>query len=722
MGQLVVGELRINMRANTASLVTDMQGASDTAKKTSKQMQDSFNSLDMTEARGGIMVLGEEIGVHLPRHVQAFVATLPGVGAAMAAAFPLLAVVAIGKAVFEVVEKFQKMGEEAKQAGLDQVSLGTSINKTFDSMDEKLLRAGITTDDLAGNHLAALRKQLELINKQSMSELVSSFDVIAKAADKVFADLKAHWYSFGIGSEGAKNALTTFQTQYESLLAQGKNKAASDLLAGTLDSARKVLAFQKQYAANQLDAATGKGPNGAVADYQKFEEASLALKKAGVGVTELETKSQQALVDTLQAQLTVQAKIAALKAVESGNAIQEEKNKSVFTVNAKSKLGMQGSIGSRGEYVNPEDTKARADAAQDLVIANDLAKAHEYDLGVEAKVTNEISKQSKVWSELAALTEKDNLAADEHKIRLQEASGVLTKIQADQQIAALYAAAELKDQQQKNIELAKQAALVKQLGDLTKNGTSGAELDKAAYAKALADYQQFLIAKERAKAASDQKIFTAEQAEAARLFAIQKKAIDGITNLLNSGVQSWIAGQQTFGQAAQQVFQNFADSAIMGLVKVGEERLVQHILGKSLDDEDKLSDASGAARKVFKSVMSALPFPANVIAAPLAAAGVFAAAMAFEKGGEVPGFGNQGVNAVLHPREMVLDSSLADVVRNAAANNGGGRNGAAQHVHYSPHVSVPPGGEAAFAKILDSNFDRWSRSQARRRYVNTSGF
>jgi hypothetical protein len=47
------------------------------------------------EAKGEIGLLGEEIGVRLPRHVRSFVAELPGVGEALEAAFSATAVLFI---------------------------------------------------------------------------------------------------------------------------------------------------------------------------------------------------------------------------------------------------------------------------------------------------------------------------------------------------------------------------------------------------------------------------------------------------------------------------------------------------------------------------------------------------------------------------------------------------------------------------------------------------
>src|ERR1700749_1755820 len=95
----------ISIVGNTAVFDDAALKALNTARKTGKGIQDEFNKIDITEARGTIGLLGEDIGVHLPRHVQPCVAELPGVGAALEAAFPILAVVALGVAIVEGIEK-----------------------------------------------------------------------------------------------------------------------------------------------------------------------------------------------------------------------------------------------------------------------------------------------------------------------------------------------------------------------------------------------------------------------------------------------------------------------------------------------------------------------------------------------------------------------------------------------------------------------------------------
>ena len=320
-----VGKLIVDLEANTATFTGPLANAERLARGNAKGIQDAFNGMDFGSARGGIMVIDELIGIHIPRHVTALIAQMPLLGAAMEMAFPLLAVVAVGKAIFEFVDKLHTETDKLTE---DQSKFQVATFNAFNALEQKLLEAGIHSDELHHNHLAALKKQLELINTQSMQELVHSFGLIATAADAVFKDLESHWYTAGVGSTGAKNALTQFKTQYEALLAQGKNTEASDLLAGTRKSAEHILEMQKQFQDNLVQYGNGvfKAPTH-IGDLAKFREADNALKAAGVGVTEREVQAQQALVNALQAQVKIEADVAALKKVKTGNATDDTTQK-----------------------------------------------------------------------------------------------------------------------------------------------------------------------------------------------------------------------------------------------------------------------------------------------------------------------------------------------------------------------------------------------------------
>src|SRR6185369_5983184 len=99
-----IGEVNINLRMSLAQFKKDVQDGTDAARSGTKAMADDVKA-NTFEARGTLMLLGEEIGVHIPRHLQSMIASLPGVGPALSAAFSSVAVLALIEVIAKVVEK-----------------------------------------------------------------------------------------------------------------------------------------------------------------------------------------------------------------------------------------------------------------------------------------------------------------------------------------------------------------------------------------------------------------------------------------------------------------------------------------------------------------------------------------------------------------------------------------------------------------------------------------
>jgi len=271
-------------------------------------------STNMFASRHAIMAVSEAFGDTMPRAITALIVHIGPLGAALEAAFPFAAI-ALGAVL--VIEHLAKLHAEGVKLTEDQMKFGTAVQTTFNMLDQKLISAQIKSDELRNDHLGALHLQLQLIDKQSMDDLVHSFGEVAKQADVVFAELKTGWYQMGIGSAGAKHALDEFHTKYESLLKQGKDKEASNLLKGTQESAQKVLDLQKQTLAMHAK----HGPqDGYGSDWIASMQMEAELKKAGVGWTDKEVQAQQLLVDSLNAQVALEGKVNALKNVDKGNA------------------------------------------------------------------------------------------------------------------------------------------------------------------------------------------------------------------------------------------------------------------------------------------------------------------------------------------------------------------------------------------------------------------
>ena len=239
--------LSVDLQTKTATFTTGLSDAAKSARGSFQDIQSGAKGMgasvgtDMRSTRESVMLLGEEFGIHLPRALTSFIAHLGPVGAAMETAFPFIAIIA---AAVLLTEKLASLRQAAEQLTEDEVKFGTAAQNAYNMLADKLLQAQIRSDELKNDHLGALQQQLELIDHESMNELVHAFEEVAKAADVVFKGLESHWYTFGDGSTGAKHALEDFQTQYDSLLAQGKDEAATGLLTGTLKQAQSVLDAQ----------------------------------------------------------------------------------------------------------------------------------------------------------------------------------------------------------------------------------------------------------------------------------------------------------------------------------------------------------------------------------------------------------------------------------------------------------------------------------------------
>lgn len=168
------------------------------------------------------------------------------------------------------------------------------------------------------------------------------------------------------------------------------------------------------------------------------------------------------------------------------------------------------------------------------------------------------------------------------------------------------------------------------------------------------------------------------------------------------GLTQSIMGHQTWSRMVLSI----GDEVVSGMMQ-------NAIKSAMMDDFDRERDAAKAARKLFLAGAQ-LPFPANIVAAPVLAAGAFAAVMAYEQGGIVPGVGRGDiVPAMLTPGEAVLPKSLTEHLTNAARSGGtGGGNHYTIHVHNRVNASALDGD--GMQTVLDKHAD-----QLEKHFVNT---
>jgi hypothetical protein len=165
------------------------------------------------------------------------------------------------------------------------------------------------------------------------------------------------------------------------------------------------------------------------------------------------------------------------------------------------------------------------------------------------------------------------------------------------------------------------------------------------------------------------------------------ETISKVTTEFNTGFESWMRGQKTFGNAMMQMWNTLASNMIMNLIKMGEQEAISALLHRNLMMKQIVIDAKSAASKAYNALVG-IPIVGPVLG-PVAAAVTFAAMMAFasfDKGGIMPATGL----AQLHQNEMVMDPKLSGFIQNAFAGGEGG-GGGDQHLHYYAAQGENPG-------------------------------
>jgi hypothetical protein len=143
-------------------------------------------------------------------------------------------------------------------------------------------------------------------------------------------------------------------------------------------------------------------------------------------------------------------------------------------------------------------------------------------------------------------------------------------------------------------------------------------------------------------------------------------------------------GTKTFQQSMQQLVKSILDSIIDFLAKwVTQWATTQlaNLAASKTSAAASISTQSGVAGASGIASMAGAPYPLDMAApafgAAMAAEAAGFAAISAEGGYDVP----SGIapRAQLHPREMVLNSELADGIRALIASNSGGNRGSVGH-------------------------------------------
>jgi hypothetical protein len=137
----------------------------------------------MRQSRESVMMLGEEIGIHLPRGLRNFVTELPGVATAMNAAFDTIAVIALISVVVEAGRKVAEFISKSEEAGRAQTK---AWNDSLAAMKMTVEEQTVSNDKLQ-DQVDKLEHKPRNALKDAIDEAVVS---AGKLGDKLTEDIK----------------------------------------------------------------------------------------------------------------------------------------------------------------------------------------------------------------------------------------------------------------------------------------------------------------------------------------------------------------------------------------------------------------------------------------------------------------------------------------------------------------------------------------------------
>jgi hypothetical protein len=750
-----VWTLSVDLQTRTATFQSGMSDAAKAARGSFNEIKAGADEMgratggSMMEARHGVMLLGEEFGVHLPRGVTMFISSLGPVAGAMSAAFPFLALAVGAKVLLDHLSKVEESGAKVSAAWRKVSDVGA---EAMEHMQEKLTTAEIRADELAGNHLAALEKKLQQIDHATLRDVISEIDKMGAAADVAFKQSEHGWFMqllMGHADLGpAKTQLDGYISKIDEL--KNSNAKPEDVLslvkvdvADVRSKMATIWNLMQQYQA-QKDAALQAG------DDVSAQGADIALGKA-----KEQWDAQQKILDIMTQQQNVAATGAKAANVEKGNDRTEETNR---ITEASKKLAqenteiavtygklMQSVLAyhraqseGHGEQSGAEALRetlrtysgivaAAKESAQARLSADRKATAGEMELA-KAQMESELSaiqnaKRAGLLSKAEALRQEIAL---EDQARDRKISDI--RQAAQEQVAAYQteiAAAQKAD--------AAQSALGVKRGDpgyinyLEQINTPQSKVD-ATTVKAAND-EQIAVVQTQTKIAGLVSTLQSTQALWSQYFAKMKADTSDVGSAIRINLQSSMTSfEQGFGNAIakslvegkslmagmRNVAKDIAEGMISSTIKMATQWATSHVamlaishataaqqlaVGKATASQ--LAGANGVAS------MAAAPWPVDM-GAPAFGASMMAAAMAFDTGGIVPGVGGiDTVPAMLTPGEAILPRRMTENLTNAA--QGSSKSGPDIHIHYSPTQHIQALDSDGVDKVLTQHKETFHR-------------
>jgi len=717
MAQIIVGTLRVDLVANTATFTPGLDEAAKKARQSKEKINRELDGVDFSEARGALALLGEDIGIKLPRHVRSFVAELPGVSTALAGAFSAVAIVSLVMALAEAYEKFSKMAEATQKAKEKFNELNTQILEQGNRLMQNTLKIDDQIRVLQGLKPKNALTLALLESTNQADALWKSLDKVIEEASKALqAESVSRVTAFFTGKtqtdamvgayQSAIHDITRTREEGAAKLQEAEMKEADILRRGTdqqkKDALERIKAVKdeweqkvdrqirgaRQMAQIQLEhldqAAKDEADKRAIGEADRAEfiknykadkqkEAREATEKILELTTSITYVEQQSLEN--QKAIVTQATTHVYKIIDLTNQL-----KGVPTLMDRWRQIQQNiADGARDEKSAYQGVLDYMERARDL---QQIAS---------------IEEEEKLRHVNAAQRERDAALA-EQDIRLQESLGLLSAHEAAEKKLALYTKEKQAALDDYADELKKIEPLLQRYSNITLGGIAGSPEDKAIFDTLQKLYlklkqDQFRTEKEwngkiagaRGEMATG---FKADLNKWAQDNASKAAVFKKLGDTFMQTVDNMSSALTKFLVEGEGDWKSFAAAAIESFVQIGVQALMTWAVMKLLaafgidtkkQQKDQVeqkkaantaiaqSDAGTAAANTFAMYSATMMLPAAVAMSGLAyGIGMAFAGLAkmgsFEKGGVIP---NTGI-ALVHKGEGVFPAPVTNALMRMA--------------------------------------------------------
>ncbi|HEY2170328.1 MAG TPA: phage tail tape measure C-terminal domain-containing protein, partial [Candidatus Angelobacter sp.] len=560
----------------------DSSGAEDAAKTTKEQVDKATESLKILE---------DLLGVKIPDSVTKMLSASKLIAPALTAAFEPLAIISLGVALIDVTDKVSKF--------VGDVLTGADDLRRF---DDQLKTENKTLEEYARKTKEASRA-LELLNAPDQ---------------KTRNALKLQFQIEDQGGSAAQlqELLKTKTVELQQLLHKTTTETVGDAATGMTTEIETLVSETRQ----------GK---------EEIEQLSSAIVL--LGARQKEAAAEEALTSKQnQNDLARESsQRAAIASQQKGLAAQRSAQRAAAA--AEEQKFFDDALHRHNKILTAKQLENQA-AKEDVTAAEALARYNEQQLKAAQQEAALAEKNAENNAKIEQLHRDIADSQAKHNAALSVALGYTTQEKADTQALATLEKDKSAAIGDINSRLNAQIGIVKNLGTATMNGMLGSPEQRAAYQKAVLEYQKLKIEELNLEKKYDDQI-AALQLKLANTFSAQfrkqllnwqeiNKELGQTFQTTLNGLNSNLASFITTGKAN---WKQLASSAIESIVQIGlqyaESQLLMAIIGKgAADTETRTKAESGLAQvEIAADVAMANAYAANA-ALPMVAAAMSVAA------------------------------------------------------------------------------------------------